>query len=63
MYPPGPTIFGSSGIAVVVSALLGQGPAYIAFVGWALSQQFSIPRQFRKTPIFGVHNPAYPVRC
>ena len=24
---------GSSGIAVVLSALLGQGPAYIAFVG------------------------------
>ena len=40
---------GSSGIAVVLSALLGQGPAYIAFVGWALAQQLSIPRQFRKT--------------
>ena len=36
---------------MVLSALLGQGPAYIAFVGWALAQQLSIPRQFRKTQI------------
>ena len=42
---------------MVLSALLGQGPAYIAFVGWALAQQLSIPRQFRKTLKFSLSEP------
>ena len=39
--------YGSTGIAVVFVMILGQGPAYVKDVGWALAQQLSKPREFR----------------
>jgi hypothetical protein len=40
---------GPNGIAVVFATLLGQGPAYMLDVDWALAQQLSKPREFQES--------------
>ena len=40
---------GALEIAVVFAMILGQGPAYVLRVGWALAQQLSKPRECQKS--------------